>query len=415
MSNQNEMNTGACTQKAEASFERSEKSAPLSCGEAGASFSNTAPAKYIKQEQHICPLRCAIDSLYVSYSGFLTLETESTLNYLKSIAQGKEKESKSLAKLSILDHQFEVLPKGSNKMSFVLVDNWFRIELSARKSKKLPLAYVQISSELLTSKSVENILAKLDLIIHSLGSPSGSARISRVDLCMDFFCKGEFDFAKVISDDFKTKAEFINAYYLNKRLSGFVIGKGDVSCRIYNKLEEIKKSGKEYLKDLWKQKGWLYPSPVWRVEFQFRREFLQQVSIYHLEQLLNNRENLWKYATVGWLELVVPNEDSNPSRWPMHPAWLEITQSCNQHDAPSVQRVPKERLPSDESLFINGLSAITSFMAREGISEVDEAFGEFWTKAERFHAEKRGTPMKEYLNKKAAEKAKRFNKVREEV
>ena len=60
----------------------------------------------------------------------------------------------------------------------------------------------------------------------------------------------------------------------------------------------------------------------------------------------------------------------------------------DQPDAPVLSRFRKERLPHDEALFVNGLGAITSFMAREGITDLGEGFGEFLAHAERFHDQK---------------------------
>jgi len=73
-----------------------------------------------------------------------------------------------------------------------------------------------------------------------------------------------------------------------------------------------------------------------------------------------------------------------------------------------VRPVVKKRLPNDQYLFVNGLAAISSFMAREGITDLGEALGEFLHEAERFHLSKDQT-MEDYLKMKAKEKTLRYN------
>ncbi|MBD3822733.1 MAG: hypothetical protein IE914_10840 [Thiotrichales bacterium] len=48
-------------------------------------------------------------------------------------------------------------------------------------------------------------------------------------------------------------------------------------------------------------------------------------------------------------------------------------------------------------------------MAREGISSLDEAFGEFFNQARVFHEQERNGDIADYLHKKAFEKTKRYN------
>jgi hypothetical protein len=382
---------------------------------AGASPCNTAPCKYTQeQSRHICPLRCALDSLYLSFHGTTFEKVEDRLFDLKNIAQGNSSIRTSQAFYQILDHQFEVKAKGSGKFAYVLEDNWFRIEVSSAKSKKLPLAYVQIRSELLTFQPLKVIIKMLKKIIHLIGDYKDEPRISRLDMCLDLYTTDHFSFEQINEEQWKTKAMQISAFYTNKKCSGYSIGKGDIVGRIYNKLLEIKLSGKEYLFPLWKEEGWNGEQDVWRVEFQFRRAFLQEANILFLSDYLLNRQNLWHYASQHWLQLVQPNDqDSNPSRWPVHPAWQEIANACSCTEPKRLRRVTKERIPSNHYLFVAGFGAITSFMAREGITDIGEAFGEYWQQAEEFHKQHKGFDLNQYLQSKVEEKAKRFNKIQE--
>lgn len=380
-------------------------------GNSGASPSNTAPAKYNKNQQHISPLRCAVDSLYMSFTGILRNHIETRLEEGKAAAQNAPDTDKSKATLELFDHYFEILPRGSGKFAYVLEDSWFRIELPSSKAKKMPLAYVQIKSELLTFTPIEQIIETLTHIVTHLGYLKDEPRISRIDVCLDFFCIEPFDLSQTQIRQWKTRAGHIDQYYEHKQLTGWRIGKGDVMGRIYDKTREIQKSGKEYLYDLWANQGWDRQTKVWRIEFQFRREFLHEALIIQMEHYRENHENLWKYATQEWLNLTQVNpDDNNASRWPIHPAWQEVILACACETTKPLKRVRKERLPLDKTLFINGLGAISSFMAREGITDLSEAFGEFIAHADKYHTEYRGSDISEYLQDKAEEKGRRYNK-----
>lgn len=389
------------------------KDCSQTCKNKGASPSNTAPCKYQQgKNRHVYPLRCALDSLYLSFHGTIYEKIESRLSELKEAAQSKHQIPSAKAFIAILDHQFEVKAKGMGKFAYVLEDNWFQIQLSSRKSHKLPLAYVQIRSELLTFQPLKVILKKLKKIIKFLGEDNDIPRISRLDLCLDSASSELFDFEQVDTEAWRTKASFTYSYFINKKRSGFSIGKGDVVARIYNKSLEIKSSGKDYLKEVWLKNEWNGQSDVWRVEFQFRRDFLQQAGIAFIDSFLKNRQNLWHYATTEWLNLTIPNQkDSNASRWPVHPAWLEISNACTCDTPQLIKRVTKERLPSNQYLFVSGLGALTSFMARESITDLGEAFGEFWHQAFEYHSKEKGQDLNQYLTAKIEEKVKRFNKV----
>lgn len=123
--------------------------------------------------------------------------------------------------------------------------------------------------------------------------------------------------------------------------------------------------------------------------------------------------NLWTYATNDWLRLTLPSlTDQTQTRWPTHPLWSSLSSLDWSHTEPRVlRRVRKQSVPSDESLFINGLGAITSFMAREGIEDLGEGFGEFLAHAEFFHDHERsGTEkgLREYVKGKVKQKNCRF-------
>lgn len=375
----------------------------------GASLSITAPSNCITNEK-LHPLRCAIDSLYISYKGNIKPNIEKVLTNLKEMAQDDDSSISSNAYLKILDHKLQVSPKGSRQFSFVLKDNWFNIQVSKTKqsgNSKLPLAYVQISSELLTFTDLDEILKHLNKIIADLGDVKGTPTISRLDLCFDFV--PNFDIESIHFKQWKTRATKTNPFYEHKKLTGWQIGSGVIMARLYNKSTEIRKSKKDYLKPLWQEKGWNSESDVWRMEFQTRREFLKLVGLSSPYQIAELSPMIWKFLCTEWLELVTPTNDKTECRWPVTDEWKEISSACTTIDCKSIKKVKKERLPNDQYLYVNGLAAFSSFMAREGITDFSEAFGEYIHHAEHYHLDNKDETIQEYLVKKAKEKSLRYN------
>ncbi|MCF6153931.1 MAG: hypothetical protein E3K36_01500 [Candidatus Brocadia sp.] len=75
-----------------------------------------------------------------------------------------------------------------------------------------------------------------------------------------------------------------------------------------------KKSGKEYLREIWVNQGWNKEQGVWRLEFQLRREFLGQVSIKTFLDLLSKVNDVWRYCTCDWLKLAIDDNTQNRTR-----------------------------------------------------------------------------------------------------
>ena len=248
-------------------------------GIAGAAPSNTAPDN---SKFHYQPLRWGVDSLYLSYPGVLSPDRVSQLRHLKSIAQGPDHEA-AKAQLQLGSHVFEVKDKSSGLFAFTLVDGSYMIRLGAGKSKQLPMAYVQVSSQLLSHKGPTEIESELRDLLRQLGEVH-APKVSRVDLFLDFAC--DLSMEGWSREAWVTRACAVNQYAEDKTFTGWTIGAGGaLMARLYHKLLECKKSGKEYLLDLWARAGWDQEMPVWRLEFQFKREVLVHMGLQQLRCL----------------------------------------------------------------------------------------------------------------------------------
>jgi hypothetical protein len=349
----------------------------------------------------------------MSFVGTLSEPIEALLYELKERAQSPDEFIAVDAQITLGEHLFEVSDRGRRKFPFVLNDNWFGISLSSRNARKLPLAHVQISSELLTAIGPRDAVAKLAAIIADLGEVTEQPSISRADAYVDF--QTDLDFETIPRKNWVRRSRNRAIYETDDQVTGIMFGGGgDISARIYDKTVELQKSGKEYLLSLWEQAGRDPARPVWRLEFQLRRVPLVQLGIFNLDQLLEHLPRIWSYLMTDWLRLAIPNpEDDTRTRWPTHPAWTVLS-SPDDLNAPSQARVSRQRAPSDLTMFRNGLAGLTSFMALEGIVDVAEGISAYLHAAKRHHAGNdpsnySAEPLESYVGRKVIAKARRFN------
>ena len=157
---------------------------------------------------------------------------------------------------------------------------------------------------------------------------------------------------------------------------------------------------------------------VWRLEFQFKRQVLDELGILRIPAFLDHLGGLWRYGTDKWLRLSIPSKtETNQSRWPIHPLWDCLSQiDWNSPSSASLVRVQSARVPSDTTLFVNGFAAITSFMAREGITNLEQGFTAFLASASNHHnvSSPERDPDRDfsrYVKTKVALKGKRYNTI----
>jgi len=383
--------------------------APGSDTSKGAPPSNTAPANCIDDQNMI--IRAGVDSLYLSFVGDLSQAIEHQLIELKSLAKSDDPLVIASAVLELSDHRFEVLAGGTRNFPYTLKDGVFNIQLSKASSEKLPMAYVQISSEALTLSGLIPVVRELISILRLLGLFT-EIKVSRVDICCDF--STSVNFADLSLDAWISRSSKLHDYFNDRVFGGYVFGKGSpMLARLYDKTLEIKKSKKDYMKDIWWGEGWDRKSQVWRLEFQIKRSVLVELGISSFDNLLATLNSMWRYATQNWLRLVLPGEDKTRSRWPDHPLWIELQKvKLGDGDQELLKRCRLNRIPSDRYLFINGLSAITSYMAIENIPTFKEAAPQYLDDAAGFHIDNSvftGEDIEAFCRRHAALKARKYN------
>ena len=381
--------------------------------EQGAPPSNTAP--YNSNENlpdGFRLLRLAVDSLYLSYPGDITPAVLAVLTKLKERAQSDHPEHQASAQYPLGSHIFEVKDKGARMFPFVLEDNAYRIQIS-KPGKRLPMAYVKVSAEYLAHKGPAEVGRELQELLPEFGGLTGSNMVSRIDLAADFT-------SPVVMDSWHrsawvTRATEIHSYAKDQEFTGWTVGMGGaIGCRLYDKVREIVHSGKAWTIDQWIPMGWKPGEEVWRLEFEFKRDFLKDRQLSSLETVLDNLNGLWSYATTEWLRLTVPNEaDSTRSRWPTHSLWIALA-SVDWETAHSVllDKCTTTRNPTELRLITVVLGSLTSFMAMHNIVDRNEGIDALLHKLYEHYstvASKDGITFDEYLARRLALKAREFN------
>lgn len=381
--------------------------------EAVAVPSNTATNNSINKENGAVKfLRFGIDSLYLSYQGELHPEVNEQLANLKRLAQADKESEQAKAQFKIGDHLFEVKDKGTSMFNYVLEDNAFRIQLS-RPGKAVPMAYVKLSSEYLTHKTPADAEKHLSDLLSQLGAIESTANVSRIDLFVDFV--SEQNMESWNREAWVTHGSGVNAYAIDNHFTGWSIGLGGVmAARLYDKLYEIIKSNKGYLIPLWEKAGWKVGEPIWRLEFEFKRQFLVQKDLFKLTDVLGNLNGLWSYAMTEWLKLTIPNpDDKTRSRWAIHPLWTSLSAlDWETNGGELKQRFSNDRIPKDSDALNRGFSAVTSWMAIHGHKDYESAIHPFFIALDHFINNKAmdlGLSFEELICGKVYVKARAFN------
>ena len=342
----------------------------------GASASNTAPHN-CNSPVDLIVLRTGVDTLQLSYQGELREEPLVRLDALKKVAQADSASERTYAQFQIGPRVFSVLPKGTGLFRYVLNDPAFRISLSSGKGS-LPVAHVQIRSEIPTRIGPRLAEEELRGIISELAVISEAPTVSRIDACVDF--STSFDLESISRHDWVTRAKRISQFVENGVFTGWSIGLGGaISGRLYDKTEEIRVKNKSYFEEIWRDLGWDGNTPVWRLEFQVKRDALRNFKELNTSDYLLLSGQLWPYLTTEWLRLTRPSEvDETRSRWPTHPLWEQLQAvTFGDGDPPEYQRVGLRGHPSYDWMFRTGASAILTLMALKGVEDLEEGIFTF--------------------------------------
>jgi hypothetical protein len=250
------------------------------------------------------------------------------------------------------------------------------------------------------------------MVINTICLVRSGPHPSRADIRVDF--STSVDLARIEVYAWVTRARDRTQRFVGRDFSGWSIGLGgNVAARLYNKVLELEKSRKTYMRDIWTARGWDGSKPVWRLEFQLERAALSEFGVNTVPDLIAKLPALWLYCTQEWLQLKVPNvSDDTASRWPIDPLWEALSGAWEgSTGVVPAGRARKERVPDDGLLFLQGFGGVTSFMASRGITDPDKGFSQFISEAREFHI-RRNSSFTGYVNGKVLDKGRRYSTIR---
>lgn len=264
---------------------------------------------------------CGLDTVECAY--FLKADENAILNYIDLAVRKAEIRNtrfKEERKVTIGGIDFLLAPNGTKSgYPFLISNRDFTIQFGEFNN---PSFFVKYSSEALWRDGVEALHHKFLSWATSLGfTPTRDESLSRADHAFDYSLPiVDFD-----EDSFLTESVIDAKYRRNKKAQTFDFGRGDVKFRMYDKSAEIKdKSGKVWFHDLWKGQK----ENIWRIEWQVRKENLRKYCIRTIDDLTKHGPILLKYLSYRD-SLRLPSNDTNHSRWPLHPLWVDLRRNID--------------------------------------------------------------------------------------
>jgi len=275
-------------------------------------------------------LLAGVDTLAVGFNvvGYkLTSEVWSKLATAKVEAQGTMFDSGG-TRVTFQGETFSVMAKGGKGYEYVLVNDDLTLQLAERPEggSVYPEVRVTWRSQYLWRCGWRGAYVHVRDWVHTWAVVLGE-KVSRVDLSVDLnseLPEVNIKGGEVVSFA-RSKEEYYVRHFRGLEETGYTFGKGDLKCRVYDKVAEIEHSQKSWFKDMWRRKGWNGTSPVIRVEFQARRQFLRTMDIETVVDLELQLADLWRYF-VTWVSLRYKTMDSNRRRWPVQVFWQIV---CN--------------------------------------------------------------------------------------
>jgi hypothetical protein len=261
------------------------------------------------------------------------------------------------------------------------------MEVSIGDGRALPAVYVRLHSAFIHQHGVEFAVDEAERVRAALVEASvlaaphaeddwphpereeaaapdvlgATLKASRVDLYVDTqgWEPKRSDLDRYVSRGV-AKTDYVTTHHRGRRFSGFTFGQGAVVARIYNKTLELRARGQTWPRAIWQDAD--PDRPVWRVEFQFRREALQAFGVDTVADALVDRQGLWEYGTSKWLSLRVGAPgDSNKWRSHITREWWTIQRA--EIGSPSSPLVRVRMQAASELKLVQGLAGYATALA----------------------------------------------------
>lgn len=327
-----------------------------------------------------------IDTLQCAYFLEPVRETAIDWQFLAELKESlRQAKGKNPAAVELAGTGFLLHPYGtSSGYPFVLENEQFKIECGEFNK---PNFYVTFRSQALWRESAWLLHERFLSWARSAGfTPYRPEALSRVDYCFDYHLP-VVDFS---GDDFVSRSTKDSQYREAKKVQTFSFGKGDIVLRVYDKIAEIQQQSQK----VWFYLMWKRDKDVWRIEWQVRKAILRQHDINTLEDLRDQQGDLLRYLSEDHDTLRVPTNDSNSSRWPLHPLWQDLQAQIANLNNLGVHRVVGRPAALEERMeritisvlgYLKNVAAIRCVQTNQNTYDMEKALDYLALKLRRQH------------------------------
>jgi hypothetical protein len=251
---------------------------------------------------------------------------------------------------------------------------------------RFPNVYVSPKAESLWLKGPQQTVDGIVQLIEGLGGSILELQVSRCDLAADFVIPEglSLDFLR---SSRVSRTKDTHHYENDDGLQTFYVGTSGapLQARIYNKLLQVTKNPKSaFFLAMWGG-----PIPVWRIEFQIRRQALRSIGVDSFDDLTRQAGGIWTYLTDKWLSFKL-DDNINTSRRTVHPWWGSV-QDCADMLGPActIERAGLKVPTVPVDWYVSHMAGcLLPFAAYQGLPSIEGALEAFDEVARGYWAEK---------------------------
>lgn len=303
--------------------------------------------------------------------------------------------------ININNISFELLNTGKKGYAYILHNNGYQIDIAQYKSKLKSFCPLQIriSSEYLWAYGLSNSWSMIyNWLVETFGNII-SEKVCRIDLCSHI---SDIDLITDYDISYKGNFKKRETFYNGRNINAITFGKRqskNIYCRIYNKSLEIQeKKQKTWFYEIWKKNN-MNIKNVWNIEFEIKSEFLRHFNINTVNDILEHLQDLWLFCTNKWL-IKIDRTNERIERCNINSNWLEIQKAYNNFNTNGL--IEKQKQVELDALILipNIVGNITSYSARIGNSNIDDAFSKLYKDTQKYLYNKKTSFEEEVQNKK---------------
>jgi hypothetical protein len=271
------------------------------------------------------------------------------LSILKDEAGGDPRQA---VLLPVGDEQLRVMASGMGAWWPFRLEHRFG-QLAVGDAANRPPWRVSLSSEALHVQGAARVVEFWRSVIEALTGAPVVLMVSRLDVHADFAGLGiaDADRSAFVCRSGRQSVEFEHG-----TMETLYFGKGgDVTVRIYDKLAEIKASGKGgHLLTAYGDAGLRSDDHVQRVEAQVRREALRSMHVMTTDDALARCGEVYVYVVGKWLRLIEQGSATRRERASLDTRWRAVQAATVGGGLDAARRIRAERhAPALDTIIAN--------------------------------------------------------------